>query len=35
METDAEHFTPWMHANAYLHNKHAEKLIKYIEANYE
>lgn len=35
LETESEHFTPWLHADAYLHNKYSEKLIQYIEANYE
>jgi len=35
LDMEAEHFTPWLHADAYLHNKHAEKLINFIETNYE
>jgi len=35
LETESEHFTPWLHADAYLHNKYAEKLIQFIETNYE
>lgn len=35
LESDKEHFTPWLHADAYLHDKYASKLIQYIESNYE